>query len=67
MSNQPKIEEQVLSEIAKQGLFTQIETAENIEVDVKTDLLKVVQGNVDSVTVTGQGIVIQEEIRVEQL
>ncbi|MGV0027606.1 LmeA family phospholipid-binding protein [Phormidesmis priestleyi] len=67
MPDEQRIEEQVLSEIAKQGLFTQIETAENIEVDVKTDLLKAVQGTVDSVVVTGQGIVIQEEIRVEQL
>ncbi|KAM3095040.1 DUF2993 domain-containing protein [Phormidesmis sp. 146-12] len=67
MSDEQRIEEQVLSEIARQGLFTQIETAENIEVDVKTDLLKAVQGKVDSVAVTGQGIVIQEEIRVEQL
>jgi hypothetical protein len=67
MSDEQRIEEQVLSEIAKQGLFTQIETAENIEVEVKTDLLKAVQGNIDSVAVTGQGIVVQEEIRVEQL
>jgi LmeA-like phospholipid-binding len=67
MPDEQRIEEQVLSEIAKQGLFSQIETAENIEVDVKTDLLKAVQGTVDSVAVSGQGVVIQEEIRVERL
>ena len=67
MSDQPKLEEQALSEALKLGLSSQLDEAENIEVHIETDLLKMVQGKVDSVVVEGQGLTIQEDIRLELL
>ena len=65
MSDQPRLEEQALSQAIKLGLSSQLDNAENIEVYVETDLLKVVQGKVDSISVEGQGLTIQEDIRLE--
>lgn len=67
MPGEPRLEEQAISEVVKQGLLSQVDNAENVEVDIKTDLLKMVQGKLDSVSVTGEGVFIQEDIRVEQL
>jgi len=39
-----------------------LDEAEKIDVDVRTDLLEIVQGE-DSVSVTGQGLVMQKDIR----
>ncbi|MCY7320796.1 MAG: DUF2993 domain-containing protein, partial [Phormidesmis sp. CAN_BIN36] len=67
MSDQPKLEEQALSEALKLGLSSQLNEAENIEVHIETDLLKMVQGKVNSVVVEGQGLTIQEDIRLESI
>ena len=67
MSDQPKLEEQALSEALKLGLSSQLDEVENIEVHIETDLLKMVQGKVDSVVVEGQGLTIQEGIHLESV
>lgn len=67
MSDEPKLEEQVLSEAAEMTLSTQLNQVEDIQVDVRTDLLKLVQGKVDSVSITGQGLVMQNDIRVQEM
>lgn len=65
--DEPRLEEQVLSEVAELGLFSQLDEAEKIDVDVKTDLLKAIQGQVDSVSVAGQGLVMQQDVRVQEM
>lgn len=67
MSDEPKLEEQVLSEAAEMTLSTQLNQVEDIQVDVQTDLLKLVQGKVDSVSIAGQGLVMQNDIRVQEM
>lgn len=67
MSDQPGLEEQALSQAIKLGLTSQLENAENIEVFVETDLLKIAQGRVDSISLEGQGLTIQEDIRLESI
>ncbi len=67
MSDQPRLEAQALSQAIKLGLSSQLDDAETIEVYVETDLLKVVQGKVDSISVEGQGLAIQEDIRLESI
>lgn len=65
--DEPRLEEQVLSKIAEIGISSQIDDAQTIDVDVKTDLLKVVQGQADSVAIATEGLVIQKDIRVQQM
>lgn len=61
------LDEQAISKVAELGLSSQVDQAEKIDVGVKTDLLKAVQGQVDSVDLSGQGVVIQQDIRVQEM
>lgn len=66
MPEESRLEEQVVSQAVQAGLSSQLDAAESMNVEVQTDLLKAVQGQVDSVTVSGQGVVVQD-IRVQEL
>ncbi|WP_017652569.1 DUF2993 domain-containing protein [Fortiea contorta] len=59
--------EHLLSQAAEITLSNQLDEVEEINVDVRTNLLKVVQGQVDQVSLSGQGLVIQEDIRVQEI
>ena len=54
MSDEPRLEEQALSLAAEMTLSSQMDEVENIDVDVRSDLLKVVHGEVDSVSIEGK-------------
>lgn len=66
MPDEPRLEEQLVSQVVQAGLSSQLDQAETVKVDVRTDLLKAVQGQVDSVAVTGQGMVVQD-VRLETI
>jgi hypothetical protein len=61
------LEEQALSQAAEITISTQLDEVESIDVDVRTNLLKMVQGQADSVSVSGQGLVMQKDIRVHDM
>ncbi len=65
--DEQRLDEQVINKVAEIGLSSQVDEAEEVDVDIKTDLLKVVQGQVDSVDLSGQGVVIQKDIRVQEM
>ena len=65
--NSPDIGEQAISKAAEVGLETQLDEAENLDVDVRSNPLELVQGEVDSVSVKGEGLVMQKELRAEKL
>ena len=67
MSDSPRLDEQAIALAAQAGLFSQLGSAEKINVDVRTDLLKAVQGQADSIDISGQGLVLQEDIRVQEM
>lgn len=62
-----RADEQAISQAIEAGLSTQIETAEDLSVEVHTDLIKAVQGEADSVAIAGKGVVLQPDVRVEQM
>lgn len=64
MSQEPRLDEQVISQAALAGLSSQLESAEDIQVDIRTDVLKAAQGVADSVSLSGQGVVVQD-VRVQ--
>lgn len=66
MSEQQRLEEQMLSHEAKRQLSQQLDAAEKIDIDVQTDLLKMFQGQADGVSVAGQGLVMRG-IRVQDI
>ena len=67
MSDSPRLDEQAIALAAQAGLSSQLDSAEKINVDVRTDLLKAVQGQADSIDISGQGLVLQEDIRVQEM
>ncbi|MBW4628053.1 MAG: DUF2993 domain-containing protein [Brasilonema octagenarum HA4186-MV1] len=59
--------EQALNKAIEIALSSQLDKVESLDVDVKTDPLKVVQGEVDSVSIEGKGLVMQKDLRAEEL
>ncbi|MBG1243788.1 LmeA family phospholipid-binding protein [Nostoc sp. NZL] len=67
MPDEHRLEEQFLSQEAERRISEKLDEAEKIEIDVQTDLLKIVQGQADGVSVAGKGLVIQEDIRIQEI
>lgn len=61
------IGEQLLSTAAEMGLLTQLEDADLINIDIQGDFLHLVQGEANSITLEGRGLVTPQDIRLEKL
>lgn len=59
--------EQALNKVAEVGLSSQLDEVENLDVNIKTDPLKLVSGEVDSVSIEGEGLVMQKDLRIESM
>lgn len=67
MQDQPGLGEQALNKAAEVGISSQLDEVENLDVDIKTDPIKLVQGQVDEVKIAGDGLVMKKDLRVEEL
>ncbi|BDI19269.1 hypothetical protein ANSO36C_50710 [Nostoc cf. commune SO-36] len=67
MPDEHRLEEKFLSQEAERRISEKLDEVEEIEIDVQTDILKIVQGQADGVSVAGQGLVIQEGLRVQEI
>ena len=67
MDNEPRLEEQVIDAVAEVGISSQLDKAEKIDIDIQTNFLKLIFGQADSVDFTGQGVVIQKDIRLQKV
>jgi hypothetical protein len=67
MPETPGLGEQALNKAAEIGLSSQLDEVENLDVDIKTDPLKLVQGQVEAVKIDGEGMVMQKDLRVESM
>jgi hypothetical protein len=59
--------EQALSKAAEIGLSTQLDRADKLDVEIHTDPLKLATGELESVSIEGEGLVIKQELRTEKL
>jgi hypothetical protein len=66
MPEDQPLEGQLLSQEVERRLCDQLDEVENIDVDLQTDLLKILQGRADTIYVAGQGLVIKG-IRVQDI
>ncbi len=62
-----KFGEQALNKIAEIALASQLEQAEQLEVRIKTDLNKLAQGEVDSIAIKIDGLLMPQNLYVEEL
>jgi LmeA-like phospholipid-binding len=67
MPDNPGLGEQALNKAAEMGLSSQLDEVENLDVNIKTDPIKLLQGEIDAVTIQGEGLVIQKDLRMEEL
>lgn len=67
MPDQPHLEEQAVSQVAKTQLSKQVDAAEEIDVDIHTDLLKMAQGHADSISVEGKGLVTKQDLHMQEV
>jgi hypothetical protein len=67
MPEQPGLGEQALNKAAEIGLSSQLDEVEKLNVDIKTNPLKALGGEVDSVTIQGEGMVMQKDLRMEEM
>ena len=67
MSEQQGLGEQALNKAAEMGISSQLDKVEHLEVHIKTDPFKAIQGQVDSVDIEGDGMVMQGDLRMEEL
>lgn len=64
---EPDLGEQALSKAAEVGITQQLGEVEDVNVDIRTDPLKLIQGKIDSVSVRGEGLVMKNSLRMEKL
>ncbi|MBD2005639.1 MULTISPECIES: LmeA family phospholipid-binding protein [Cyanophyceae] len=65
--SQPRVEAQALSQVLQMRLGSLLDAVEFIDVDVQTDLSQIIQGEANSVSVEGQGLVMQFDIRIQNI
>ena len=66
-SANPDMGEQAISQVAAVGIRSQLDEVEDLDVDLRTDPGKLIQGKLDSVSVSGHGLVMKKDLRVEDL
>jgi hypothetical protein len=65
--NQPDIGEQAISKAAEIGLSGQLDEVEELDVDLRTNPVDLMQGKLQSAEIEGKGLVMKKELRAEQL
>lgn len=65
--NEQRLEEQAIAKAAEMQLSSRLDSVEKIDVDIQTDLLKVILGHVDSLEIAGRGLILQKDIRLQEM
>ncbi len=63
----PDLGEKALSKVVEAGITSQLDEVAAIDVDIRTDPVKLVQGKVDSVTISAKGVVVKQDLRMETI
>ena len=63
----PDLGNQALSKVVEIGIATQLDHSEQIDVDIRTNPGNFIQGKVDSVEISGKGLVVKQDLRVETI
>jgi hypothetical protein len=66
-SDRSDLGNRALSKVAEIGIVNQLDAVENLDVDIRTDPGKMMQGKVDSVFISGTGLVMKQDLRLENL
>ena len=65
--NSPDLGEQALSKVAEVGIANQLDKVDKLNIDIRTNPGKLIQGEVDSVAISGRGMVMKQDLRIESI
>ncbi|WP_416672842.1 LmeA family phospholipid-binding protein [Egbenema bharatensis] len=67
MADEPDLTEQAINKLFELALSSQLDEAKQVEVDIRTEPTKLVQGQFDSVDISGKGMTFKQAIRIEAI
>jgi hypothetical protein len=67
MLDEQRLDEQAISKIAETLLSSQIDKAQELNVEIRTNPIKAVQGEIDSVAIAGKDLVTQQDLSVQEM
>jgi LmeA-like phospholipid-binding len=66
-ADNPNLGDIALNKVVEMGISSQLDTAEQIDVDFRTNPLEIIQGKVDSIEISGRGLVFKQDLRMETI
>ena len=66
-ADNPNLGDIALNKVVEIGITSQLDTVEKIDVDLRTNPVDLIQGKVDSIEISGQGLVVKQDLRMETL
>ncbi|BAU12258.1 hypothetical protein LEP3755_27870 [Leptolyngbya sp. NIES-3755] len=63
----PDLDDQAISKVAELGIKSQLDAVETLDVAIDIDPLKVITGALNSVSIAGAGMVMKQDLRIEQM
>ncbi|AFY93514.1 DUF2993 domain-containing protein [Chamaesiphon minutus] len=66
-ANSPDLGNQALSKVVEIGITSQLDVVEEIDVDLRTNPGNLVRGKVDSIEISGKGLVVKQDLRMETI
>lgn len=63
----PDLGQDAINKVAELGIKSQLDEVESLEVELETDPFKLMTGNVDAVSIEGEGMVMQKDLRMEEM
>jgi LmeA-like phospholipid-binding len=66
-TDNPNLGDIALNKVVEMAIDSQIDTADRIDVDLRTNPLELIQGKVDSIEITGRGLVVKQDLRMETI
>ena len=67
MDNEQRLEEQVIDKVAEIGVSSQLDAAERLDIDIQSTFLQLILGKADSIDFSAQGVVLQKDIRIQEI
>jgi hypothetical protein len=66
-ADNPNLGDIALNKVVEMAIDSQLDTAEQINVDLRTNPLELIQGKVDAIEISGRGLVVKQDLRMETL
>jgi hypothetical protein len=67
MSDEQRLDEQAISKIAETLLSSQIDKAQKLNIDIRTNPIKAVQGEIESVAIAGKDLLTQQDLKIQEM